>query len=89
LIIEYFQQLTGQLDLYVGTDLLVRALSERYLPESDQVTRRTLLMASRLGARLVLTDPVLKELLGNLRAADHEFKNWFEPVEAHAPALGS
>lgn len=82
-LIEYFQALTGQLNLYVGTDLLVRALSERYVPEPDQMTRRTLLMASRLGARLVLADAVLEEVLGNLRASDYEFRNWFEAIEAH------
>ncbi|SDX98418.1 hypothetical protein SAMN05660209_01740 [Geodermatophilus africanus] len=82
-LIEFFQDVTGHLNLYVGTDLLVRALSERYVPEPDQMTRRTLLMASRLGARLVLSDAVLEEVLGNLRAADHEFRNWFESIEAH------
>jgi hypothetical protein len=82
-LIEFFQDLTRHLNLYVGTDLLVRALSERYVPEADQMTRRTLLMASHVGARLVLTDVVLEEVLGNLRAADHEFRNWFEAIEAH------
>ncbi len=47
------------------------------------MTRRTLLMASRLGARLVLADAVLEEVLGNLRASDYEFRNWFEAIEAH------
>lgn len=82
-LIEFFQEVTGHLNLYVGTDLLVRALSERFVPEPDQMTRRTLLMASRLGARLVLSDAVLEEVLGNLRAADSEFHNWFEAIESH------
>jgi hypothetical protein len=82
-LIEFFQQLAGTLHLYVGADLLVQALSERYLAAGDQLTRNTLLMASRLGAKLVLTEPVLEEVLGNLRGADNEFRNWFEPVEYH------
>jgi hypothetical protein len=86
-LIEFFQQLAGTLHLYVGADLLVRALSERYLAVDGQLTRNTLLMASRLGARLVLTEPVLEEVLGNLRAADAEFRNWFEPVEYHVDHL--
>lgn len=86
-LIEFFQQLAGTLYLYVGTDLLVRALSERYLAEGDRLTQNTLLMASRLGAKLVLTEPVLEEVLGNLRAADTEFRNWFEPVEYHVDYL--
>lgn len=86
-LIEFFQQLAGTLHLYVGADLLVRALSERYLAPGDQLTRNTLIMASRLGARLVLTQPVLEEVLGNLRGADNEFRNWFEPVEYHVDNL--
>lgn len=82
-LIEFFQDLTRHLNLYVGSDLLVRALSERYVPAPDQMTRRTLLMATHVGARLVLTDIVLEEVLGNLRAADNEFRNWFETIESH------
>lgn len=86
-LIEYFQDLTGHLNLFVGTDLIVRALSERYLADADQMTRQTLRMASHVGAKLVLSDPVLEEVLGNLRAADHEFRNWFQAVEAHVNDL--
>lgn len=86
-LIEYFQELTGELNLYVGADLLVRALSERYVPDDNQFTRRTLLMAKRLGAKLVLTDPILEEVVGNLRAADYEFRNHFEAIEAHVNDL--
>jgi len=82
-LIEFFQGVSRSLNLYVGADLLVRALSERYLPPPDQLTRNTLVMASRLGAKLVLTEPVLEEVLGNLRGADTEFRNWFEQVEHH------
>lgn len=86
-LIEYFQDLTGHLNLFVGTDLLVKALSERYLADVDQMTRKTLRMASQVGAKLVLSDPVLEEVLGNLRAADYEFRNWFQAVEAHVDDL--
>lgn len=80
-LLEFFQQLTGTLYLYVGADLLVKALSERYLAPPDQLTRNTLLMASRLGAKLVLTEPVLQEVHGNLKVADTEFRNWYEKIE--------
>jgi hypothetical protein len=86
-LLEFFQELAGTLRLYVGADLIVRALSERYLATGDQLTRNTLLMAARLGARLVLTEPVLEEVLGNLRGADTEFRNWFEPIEYHVDYL--
>jgi hypothetical protein len=41
-LIEYFHQVAGKLCLYVGADLLVRALSERYLPKGDQLLTRNL-----------------------------------------------
>lgn len=82
-LIEFFQDVSGSLYLYVGADLLVRALSEQYLLTDDQLTRNTLVMASRLGAKLILTEPVLEEVLGHLRAEDAEFRNWFEPIEQH------
>ena len=37
-IVEYFQSMSSTLVLFVGTDILIRALSERYLREEDQMT---------------------------------------------------
>jgi hypothetical protein len=80
-LVEYFEQMASDFYLYVGSDLLVRALSERYLPEASQLVRNTLLMAARGGVKLVLTEPVLDEVLGNLRSSDREFRNHIEPIE--------
>jgi len=56
-------------------------LSEHYLAEADQMTRNTLLMASRLGAKLVLTEPALEEVANHFRACDFEYKNHIAPAE--------
>jgi hypothetical protein len=48
-IVEYFQQMAGDFYLYVGADLLVRALTERYLRTEDQVTRNALRLNQRGG----------------------------------------
>lgn len=82
-LIEYFQEMAGDFYLYVGSDQLVRALSEHYLPEADQATRNTLLMAARSGAHLVLTQAALEEVVWNLRTSDFEFENTFKAVEKH------
>ncbi len=74
-LIEYFENLAGDFYLYVGSDVLLRALSEGLLPEPDQVTRNTLLIAARQGARLVLSSPVLDEVVNHLRVCDLEFRN--------------
>lgn len=73
-LVSYFQEMSGDFYLYVGSDVLVRALSERYLKPADQMTRNVLRMAAEAGATLVLAEPVLDEVLGNLRASDTEFE---------------
>lgn len=80
-LVEYFSRMGADFYLYVGSDMLVQALSERYLPVENQHARNTLQMAADSGATLVLTEPVVEEVLGNLRASDHEFRNHIEGVE--------
>lgn len=80
-LIEYFQDVAGDFYLCVGADQIVRALSEHYLAPADQNTRNTLLMAARAGARLVLTQPALEEVVWNLRTSNYEFENTFKSVE--------
>jgi len=84
-LIKYFENLAGDFYLYVGSDVLLRALSEHLLPEPDQVTRNTLLMAAKQGARLILTEPVLDEVVSHLRVSDLEYKNHIAGREAHLP----
>lgn len=80
-LIEFFQDMTADFYLYVGSDIIVRALSERYLEPEDQMTRNTLKMAATAGATLVLTQPVLEEIVSHLRATDSEFRNFVAPGE--------
>jgi hypothetical protein len=82
-LIEYFQEMTGRFRLYVGADQLVQALSEHYLNKADQMTRNTLLMASQAGARLILAEPVLDEVVHHLIACDTEYRNRFVMVEPY------
>lgn len=84
-LIEYFENLAGDFYLYVGSDVLLRALSEHFLAEQDQMTRNTLLMAARQGATLVLTQPVLNEVVSHLRVSDLEYKNHIAQREDHLP----
>jgi hypothetical protein len=80
-LVEYFQEMSSDFYLYVGSDILVQALSERFLDPKDQRTRNMLRIVGEAGATLVLTEPVLDEVLGHLRATDREFEYFFEPVE--------
>lgn len=85
-LIEYFEEMRGTFYLYVGSDLLIRTLSERYLAPPDQITRNMLAMAATAGATLVLTEPVLNEVVYHIRATDFEFSNHVSQSEQHVTA---
>ncbi len=82
-IIEYFQTMASDFYLYVGSDILIHALSERYLRKEDQMTTNLLAMLAQAGATLVLSEPVIEEVHKNLETSDWEFANFFSWDEAH------
>lgn len=81
-LLQFFQEMTGDFYLYVGSDQLLKALSEQYLDESDQMGRNALRIASKLGATLVLTQPVLEEVISHFRRCDFEWKNHISASES-------
>ncbi|MDQ0241274.1 hypothetical protein [Arthrobacter bambusae] len=80
-LVDFFQQMAGDFYLYVGSDQLVRALSEICLDEADKVVTNTLKMSAQAGAKLVLTESALDEIVYHLRGCDNEFQNTFAPIE--------
>jgi hypothetical protein len=83
-LVHFFQRMAGDFYLYVGADQIIRAISERYLPEPDQMTRTMFKMARAAGSKLVLSEPVLDEVVGHLRATDVEYReNEYSRLEPH------
>jgi hypothetical protein len=80
-LVDFFQRMAGDFYLYVGSDQLVRALSEICLDEADKVVTNTLKMSAQAGAKLVLTESALDEIVHHLRGCDHEFQNTFADIE--------
>ena len=80
-VLKYFDDAMSSTYLYVGGDIIVDALSERYVQPEDQRTRNLLDSARRAGAHLILAAPVLDEVLAHLRASDNEYTNHIEPFE--------
>lgn len=76
-LVEYFQGMSANFRLYVGSDLIVRILSEHYLRSEDQMTVNMLRILRDAGSELFLTDCVLDEITSHLRATDYEFRNFF------------
>lgn len=79
-VLRYFDDAMSNTHLYVGSDVLVSALSERYVQPEDQRTRNLLKSAHLAGVTLILAAPVLDEILGHLRASDREYTNYVEPM---------
>ena len=77
-VVEYFRSMSNKLILYIGADILVRALSEHFLRPEDRMTTNLLLILKQSGAQLILGDNALEEVWSNMKASDHEYNNWFK-----------
>ncbi|WP_370331935.1 hypothetical protein [Mycolicibacterium hippocampi] len=84
-ILDYFHEMTGDFYLYIGADMLIRAMSETFLAEPDQVITNTLRISAEVGATLVLTQPVVEEIVYNLRASDAEYADSFGKINVPVP----
>ncbi len=80
-IIEYFQAMTSNFILHVGADIIVRALTERYLEPEDQMCRNMLKIAHEAGVTLILSEPVLNEVCNHIKATHNEFVRDFSDIE--------
>jgi hypothetical protein len=82
-IVEYFKSMSSDFILYVGTDILIQALSERYLRPEDQRACNMLQLLRDAGSTLILAEPVLEEVWSHMEATDYEYRNYFRRVEQH------
>lgn len=82
-IVEYFRKMSSKFMLFIGTDIIIRALSERYLAEQDQMTVNMLRILHDAGSTLILTDDTVNEIHSHLKATNNEFRNYYEPIEDH------
>lgn len=88
-IAEYFDKMSRKLILYVGSDIIIRALSEYFLDEEDQATTNLLKLLHAAGAKLILTERTLQEVwfhmmsdLRDFEANYHDAEKWFDGASA-------
>lgn len=87
-IVEFLRTMTSNFNLYVGADIVVRALSEHLLTKEDQMTKNALRLLSGNGSKLLLTEKTLDEIWYHLRTSDIEYQNNFrELTEFMTPIL--
>jgi hypothetical protein len=76
-IVEYFRGMSSKLVLYIGSDLIVRALSERFLAKEDAMTRNMFELLRKAGSTLILTERCLEEIHTHIIACDQEYRNHY------------
>jgi hypothetical protein len=82
-IVEFFRRMSSNFVLYVGSDLLIRAISEYYLPSEDRMTWNMFKILQAAGSTILLTEKTLEEVISHLRATDYEFKYHYMDMEPY------
>jgi hypothetical protein len=67
--------------LYVGSDLIIRAISEYYLPQSDQMTVNAFKILWQAGSKLILTEAMLEEVHSHIYASHLEYNNYYLDID--------
>ena len=81
-IVDYFKSMSSNFVLFVGSDIIVRALSERYLKVEDQMTVNMLRILREAGSTLILTHMTVEEVHAHIKITDYEFQNYFRGLES-------
>ena len=80
-IVEYFKGMSSDFVLFIGADIIIRALSERYLAAEDQMTINMLNILHDAGSTLILTQIAVEEVHAHLAGTDYEFRDKFSRME--------
>lgn len=80
-VVSYLEEMAGDFRLIVGSDILISALSERYLPEENRPIQKLLEMTGEAGATLFLAEPALEEVVSHIRSTDVEYKEHFQGAD--------
>nr|WP_298146524.1 hypothetical protein [uncultured Pseudomonas sp.] len=84
-LLEYFNKMGGNFRLLIGTDILIKAISERYVEDEYKQVSKIIDICTKLGSQVILTEPVLDEVFTHLHATDLEFRNHYEQQEKFIP----
>jgi len=82
-IVDYFSSMCSKFTLFLGSDIIVKALSERYLNKEDQQCKNLLQSAALSGVKLRMSTAVLEEVYTHIRNTNYEFHNHFRAIENH------
>lgn len=80
-VVEYFNSLSEKLIVYVGSDLIIKALSEYHLAPESQMITNSLAVIRQSGAHLILAEPAFEEVFTHIHASILEFENFYREIE--------
>lgn len=76
-----FQKIASQLKIYVGTSILIPALSEIFLEPKKRRYWNLLIGANHSGVKLLINQTILDELVNHFGMIRYKYKTQFKPVE--------
>lgn len=85
-IVEYLRTMSSNFKLYVGTDIIVRCLSEHMLSSKDKMMKNALSLLKAAGSSLILTDKTLDEVWHHLRTSDVEYRIHYRELTQYMTA---
>ena len=77
-IASFFKNMVSNLKLYVGTDVIIRCLSESCLKTESQSTINMLSLLNKMGATLFITEQVMDEVYTHIIAENMEYQNHYK-----------
>lgn len=84
-VAKYFSDMAQDLRIYVGTDIIVRCLSEELVQNSSKGMTNSLNLLTSAGVRLRVTRQTLSEVFFHIRLSTHifrtEYESWFRHAE--------
>lgn len=75
---EFFSEMARRLRVYLGTDIIVRCLSETFVKEKSRGMTNALQRIQSAGVKLRITRRTLEEVFSHLHATHLTFRNDFE-----------
>lgn len=82
-IAEYFDKMSKQLVLYIGSDIIIRCLSEYYLNDEDKSITNLLAILKASGAKLILTEKTLEEVWFHMKLDLNKFERDYQESEKY------
>ena len=80
-IIEYFNSMAQHFLLYIGSDLVIRSLSEYYVYPEDWMTLNAFRIIQQSGSKLILSEVTLQEVHSHIYAAHLEYQNTYLEID--------